>query len=178
MCLLGYLGGSAQVLPVHSGCSINASRAHRKSMGVTASWSSIKYQLEALTPDWLPGFKSQLHHFAASGKILTLPVSSSVKIWGRINRSLMRLLWSLNTIIHRKCLDNGWNSTNTQSMSANLLCWALRGREDERLSPWHLKEVIIQERRKPRQQKHHKVVCDTCHRKRATMSLGYGKADW
>lgn len=31
-------------------------------------------------------------------------------------------------------------------------------------SPWHLKELVIQERGKPCQQKHHKVACDVCHR--------------
>ena len=31
-------------------------------------------------------------------------------------------------------------------------------------SPWHLKELVIQERGKPCQQKQHKVACDVCHR--------------
>ena len=31
-------------------------------------------------------------------------------------------------------------------------------------SPWHLKELVIQERGKLCQQKHHKVACDVCHR--------------
>lgn len=31
-------------------------------------------------------------------------------------------------------------------------------------SPWHLKELVIQERGEPCQQKHPKVACDVCHR--------------